>query len=83
MAPSSKVNKTEHWLKAVMTDLFSKFSSRWSLNSISVCPEVAGILKVGRGSWGDGNERVKELSWVREIKKSQKPVMRVGLSQLD
>lgn len=28
-------------------------------------------------------KRVKELSWVREIKKSQKPVMRVGLSQLD
>lgn len=66
-----------------MTDLFSKYSSRWSLNSISVCPEVAGILKVGRGSWGDGNERVKELSWLREIKKPQKPLMRVGLSQLD
>lgn len=44
---------------------------------------MAGILKVGSGSWGDGNERGKELSWVREIKKPQKPLMRVGLSQLD
>lgn len=42
-----------------MTDLFSKYSSRWSLNSVSVCSEVAGILKVGRESWGDGNEESK------------------------